>query len=93
MTLYKLSVILISLSFSKATLVKNGSSCPDVKPMLPFNTTEYTRHTWFIQQQQITGYQPRNALYCVAQTLNQSKRRVPFVVVVLSMFIIGTQLV
>ena len=78
MTFYKLYVLLITLSFSNAALVKNGFSCPEVNPMLPFNTTEYNRHTWYIQQQQITSYQPRNALYCVAQTLNQSKRRVPF---------------
>ena len=43
-----------------------------------FNTTEYIRQSWYIQQQQITGYQPNNTLYCVAQTLNTTYRTVPF---------------
>ena len=53
-------------------------SCPNVQPMVDFNTTEYIRATWFIQQQQITGYQPRDSLYCVAQTLNETDTHVPF---------------
>tara|TARA_B100001093_G_scaffold515387_1_gene591611 strand:+ start:948 stop:1538 length:591 start_codon:yes stop_codon:yes gene_type:complete len=46
--------------------------------MSSLNTTEYLRSTWYIQQQQVTGYQPRETLYCVAQTLNESNRTVPF---------------
>ena len=46
--------------------------------MQGFNTTEYLRSTWYIQQQQVTGYQPRETLFCVAQTLNESNRSVPF---------------
>ena len=53
-------------------------SCPNVQPMVDFNSTEYIRATWFIQQQQITGYQPRDSLYCVAQTLNETDTHVPF---------------
>lgn len=52
--------------------------CPDISPMSGFNTTEYIKATWYIQQQQITGYQPRNTLFCVAQTLNLSRKIVPF---------------
>jgi len=54
------------------------NTCPYVEPMSGFNTTEYLRSTWYIQQQQVTGYQPRETLYCVAQTLNESNRTVPF---------------
>ena len=55
-----------------------NNTCPQVEPMQGFNTTEYLRSTWYIQQQQVTGYQPRESLYCVAQTLNESNRTVPF---------------
>ncbi|GAI96650.1 unnamed protein product, partial [marine sediment metagenome] len=53
-------------------------TCPFIQPMSNFNTTEYIRSTWYIQQQQVTGYQPENTLYCVAQTLNQTTDTVPF---------------
>lgn len=54
------------------------TSCPHVEPMSEFNTTEYIRASWFIQQQQITGYQQENTLYCVAQTLASEDKWVPF---------------
>merc|ERR1719240_1481494 len=43
------------------------------------NLTEFTAHTWFIQEQQLTGYQPVESLFCVTATydLNEA-RRVPF---------------
>ena len=53
-------------------------SCPFIQPMENFNTTEYIRSTWYIQQQQVTGYQPENTLYCVAQTLDKTNNTVPF---------------
>ena len=49
-----------------------------VEPMKDFNTAEYIKSNHGdIQQQQITGYQPKNALFCVAQTLNESEKNVP----------------
>ena len=48
------TLLIASLTFS--------STCPDVQPMSNFNTSEYIRSTWYIQQQQITGYQPNNTL-------------------------------
>ena len=68
--MHKLIQILLHSYFS--------SSCPDVQPIEKFNTTEYIRSTWYIQQQQITGYQPEDTLYCVAQTLNETHTHVPF---------------
>jgi hypothetical protein len=56
----------------------NNYSCPDVRPMTNFNTSEYIRSTWYVQQQQINGYQPPKSLFCVAQTLNYSQHHVPF---------------
>ena len=52
--------------------------CPDISPMSNFNTTEYIRSTWYVQEQQINGYQTNNTLNCVAQTLNESAHHVPF---------------
>lgn len=54
------------------------SACPNISPMSEFNTSEYIRSTWFVQEQQINGYQANNTLYCVAQTLNESSTYVPF---------------
>ena len=59
-------------------LLLTQNTCPIVEPMSGFNTTEYIRATWFIQQQQITGYQPPETLFCVAQTLDATNRTVPF---------------
>lgn len=55
-----------------------NNTCPNITPMPNFNTSEYIRSTWYIQQQQVTGYQPPESLYCVAQTLNYSDAHVPF---------------
>lgn len=60
------------------TLFTLAISCPNILPMADFNTTEYIRGTWYIQQQQITGYQPEESLYCVAQTLDLTNKTVPF---------------
>lgn len=61
-----------------ANSTSSNSSCPLISPMNNFNTTEYIRASWYIQQQQVTTYQPNNTLYCVMQTLNSSGRTVPF---------------
>ena len=52
--------------------------CPYIPPIQHFNTSEYIRATWYIQQQQITDYQPKESLFCVAQTLNQSNKKILF---------------
>jgi apolipoprotein D and lipocalin family protein len=54
------------------------SSCPSITPMIHFNTTEYIRSSWYVQQQQVNGYQSNNTLYCVIQTLDATNRTVPF---------------
>merc|ERR1711918_131136 len=32
------------------------------------NTTEYTSRTWYVQEQQVNGYQSENDLFCVTAT-------------------------
>ena len=65
---------IIPLIFSN---IHSTSSCPTITPMSDLNTTEYIRASWYIQEQQITTYQPENTLYCVTQTLNRTNRTVP----------------
>jgi len=57
-----------------------ASSCPPTgfHTLGKLNATEYTRATWYIQQQQITGYQPLNSLYCVTATYALEGKKVPF---------------
>ena len=70
---------------SLATLATTVTSCPAVEPLGTLNLTEFTKHTWHIQQQQITGYQPLDSLYCVTATYypdedpaTGKRRTVPF---------------
>lgn len=44
------------------------SECPDITPKQDLNLTEYTRATWYIQQQQVTDYLPENSFYCTVAT-------------------------
>jgi len=52
--------------------------CPEVSVQENFNVTEYTRKSWFVQKQQVNGYQPLNSLYCVSATYNIGDETVPF---------------
>ena len=55
------------------------SACPPAgfRTLDTLNLTEYTRASWFIQQQQITGYQSLDDLFCVAATYNLEGKKVP----------------
>lgn len=48
------------------------SGCPTIDTQPNLNLTEYQRASWYIQQQQVNGYQPLDSLYCVTATYNQS---------------------
>jgi lipocalin len=40
---------------------------------------EWTRATWYVQEQQVTGYQPQESLYCVTATYERGTgTKVPF---------------
>lgn len=62
-------------------LLSLSCNCPSVelqkKP--PVNLTEYTRSTWYVQEQQVNGYQTEQDLFCVAATYNRDNNsKVPF---------------
>ena len=57
------------------------SKCPSISLQTdpPVNITEYVRKSWFVQQQQINGYQKPDDLYCVVATYDlDNKTTVPF---------------
>lgn len=61
--------------------VLTSNSCPDIRLQTdpPVNITEYIRSTWYIQQQQVNGYQSKDQLYCVTATYNKDNHsNVPF---------------
>jgi len=54
------------------------SECQPVSVQQNFNITEFTRATWYIQYQQVTGYLPENQFYCVTATYSlDEKKTVP----------------
>ena len=70
---------LIIASLAKSP--KNTSTCPSIKLQTdpPLNITEYIKASWYIQQQQVTSYQPPESLYCVTATYNMDcHSKVPF---------------
>ena len=59
----------------------NSYDCNQVKLQRnpKINITEYIRKTWYIQTQQINGYQPLDSLNCVLATYNiDNNSHVPF---------------
>jgi hypothetical protein len=60
------------------TPAPSAQACTHIEPLSNLNVSEFSRSTWYIQKQQITGYQSESELYCVAQTLNDEPRTVPF---------------
>lgn len=70
--------LLLSHTLSARQLSNN---CSQVKLQTdpPVNLTEYTRASWYIQQQQLTSYQSLQDLYCVTATYNEEPNaKVPF---------------
>jgi apolipoprotein D and lipocalin family protein len=53
--------------------------CENIEDNLAHNVSldEWVRATWYIQEQQITGYQPRESLFCVTATYNFENAQVP----------------
>jgi lipocalin len=59
--------------------VSGSSGCRTVSPLPNLDLGEYTRASWYIQEQQITCYQPLKDLNCVVATYDVDKSRtVPF---------------
>ena len=61
----KLSAALFALSTISVAL---ADTCQKVVPMDKLNVTEYIRSSWYIQEQQLTGYQQPKDLFCVVAT-------------------------
>ena len=57
-------------NLAKVKVHQNTNNCPkvDLQTSPNVNLTEYIRATWYVQQQQVNGYQPKSDLYCVAAT-------------------------
>mmetsp|Transcript_70015 Transcript_70015/g.116278 ORF Transcript_70015/g.116278 Transcript_70015/m.116278 type:complete len:217 (-) Transcript_70015:85-735(-) len=56
-----------------------GDGCKSVSTYgNSFNLTEWVRASWYIQEQQVTGYQPLSALFCVVATYELEGKHVPF---------------
>lgn len=59
-----------------------GKCCNDcaTKPVetVDIDLDEWVRSTWYVQKQQVNGYQPVDALYCVAATYGLDNAKVPF---------------
>lgn len=74
-------ITLTEESYFEQTVGLHKSGCPKVHTVgSTLNVTEYTRATWYIQEQQVNGYQSLNDLYCVSATYNAGEKRasVPF---------------
>jgi len=50
------------------------SACPPLEVQQDFNAEEYVRASWYVQKQQVNGFQPMEALSCVATTYNETFR-------------------
>jgi len=60
-----------------------GDKCTCVNPQgeamegpgaVPFNITEYIKQSWYIQRQQVNGFQKAEDLFCVTATYNETFR-------------------
>ena len=51
--------------------------CPPIATQGSFNLTEWIRASWFIQEQQLNGFQQPEDLFCVAATYELEGRTVP----------------
>lgn len=73
--------MLSTLFYINSIIGHSISNCPHVNlqhnPIV--NISEYSRASWYVQQQQVNGYQSENDLYCVVATYNSDDNsHVPF---------------
>jgi hypothetical protein len=67
----------LSLFVAAATAVGASAACADVETQSDFNLTEYVRASWYIQKQQVNGYQSEDRLNCVVATYNETYHGTP----------------
>jgi len=66
-------IVYDTMNYNKGNIAKvklNNCSKVELQTSPKVNLTEYIRSTWYVQQQQVNGYQPESDLYCVAATYN-----------------------
>ena len=62
-----------SVPASSSSSASTGDDCPVVTPLTDLDLDAFVAHSWYIQQQQLTKYQPStDDLYCVAATYDVS---------------------
>lgn len=62
----------LSLFVAAATAAGASAACADVETQSDFNLTEWIRASWYIQKQQVNGYQSEDRLNCVVATYNET---------------------
>jgi hypothetical protein len=58
-------------------VIPASATCPTLQAQQNFNVTEWIRASWYIQKQQVNGYQQEDSLYCVVATYNETFRGTP----------------
>jgi len=66
---------LIILCLAMAAITQ--ATCPNIQASTEVDLDEWTRATWYIQQQQVNGYQPENKLFCTLATYETTNPSVP----------------
>lgn len=64
------------------TAANAAPTCPTISPMNGLDLDEWLRKTWYVTEQQVTGYLHPDSFYCVTATYNVTgdarKKKVPF---------------
>merc|ERR1712086_438146 len=53
------------------------NTCAPLAVQSNFNYSEYLRSSWYVQKQQMNGYQPASSLNCVVATYNEAYHGTP----------------
>lgn len=74
-------LLAFALVVGPALALSNSSSkpasCKTVKPVDGLDLKEYISKTWYIQEQQVTGYLPVEQNFCVTATYQEGSQTVP----------------
>lgn len=67
----------LSLLLAAASAIGADAACADVQTQSEFNLTEFIRASWYVQKQQVNGFQPKESLNCVVATYNETFHGTP----------------
>jgi hypothetical protein len=72
----------LSFLVAAASAIGADAACAEVETQSEFNLTEFIRASWYVQKQQVNGFQPKESLNCVVATYNETyhgkESNVPF---------------